>query len=91
MRYLALGLVAAALSGCASMSGPTAEEIAAADDYKCQDYGYKRGTDGYAQCRMQMDQQRAQARAAMAAAYLGSGGGRVRVTPIQAYQLPAPK
>ncbi|WP_293678343.1 hypothetical protein [uncultured Phenylobacterium sp.] len=88
MRYVGI-LLGMALAGCAS--SPTAEEIAASDDYRCQDYGYSRGTEGYAQCRMQIDQQRAQARAAMAAAYLGAGGGQVRRTPQQAYQLPTPK
>ena len=47
------------LAGCAS-----AAQVAAIDDNKCQSYGFAPGSEGYAQCRMTMDVQRQQARAA---------------------------
>jgi expansin (peptidoglycan-binding protein) len=49
---------AALLASCASSA-----ELAAADDSKCQSYGFALGSEGYAQCRMTMDTQRQQARA----------------------------
>jgi len=46
-----LGLLA--LCGCASP-----ERLAAADDARCTSYGFRPGTDAYANCRMQADMQR---------------------------------
>jgi hypothetical protein len=46
-------LCAAALAGCAS-----AEQIAAADDAKCIGYGFTKGTDSFARCRLALDTSR---------------------------------
>lgn len=56
MRRGLVGLAcigALALAGCA-----TSEELASRDDAACTSYGYRVGTDGYANCRLSMDQQR---------------------------------
>lgn len=80
-------IAAAACLGLASCAGgPTPEQIAASDDAQCQSYGYAPGEYGYGQCRMQIDQGRQQRRAAIAAAYLGAGGGQ-----MHPYVLPMPQ
>ena len=65
-RSLALalaGLVALALAGCAgsspqSLTGMLTSDGARRklDDERCQDYGFKRGTDAYANCRLKFEQ-----------------------------------
>lgn len=52
LASLLLGL----LSGCASLSGPSPEELRANDQATCAAYGFKPGTDTYAYCMMQLDQ-----------------------------------
>jgi hypothetical protein len=61
VRWVASIAIAAALAGCM-----TAEERYAADDQQCQSYGFKPGTEGYAQCRMNLDLRRRQAAANIA-------------------------
>jgi hypothetical protein len=53
MKFAALVLTATAmlLGGCAA-------QRAARDDSKCQGYGFKPGSEGYAQCRMTRDVER---------------------------------
>lgn len=80
-RVLLAIMLASCLSACAT--GPTPAQIAAADDASCQSYGASPGSDAYYQCRMAKDQQRQQARAALAAAILS------RPAP-QPYYLPPP-
>jgi hypothetical protein len=67
MKFIAMMACAFALAGCAS-----AEQLAAADDHKCRDYGFVRGDQGYANCRMKMDADRQQRRTAAANA-IGDG------------------
>lgn len=47
-------------------SQAAAAAMAANDDAKCQSYGLQPGSEGYAQCRMNLDNQRAQMAAALA-------------------------
>ncbi len=61
MRILALCALALAVTACANLKAERGAERAAADDQKCQSYGFIPGNDGYAQCRMTMDTQRQQA------------------------------
>jgi hypothetical protein len=49
-----------------------AQTQAAADDAKCQSYGAKPGEPAYVQCRMNLDNQRAQAAAQTRAAVAGA-------------------
>jgi hypothetical protein len=49
-----MGILAALLSGC----GPTPEEQRAMDTQACTGYGFKPGTDTFAHCMMETDQQR---------------------------------
>jgi hypothetical protein len=44
----------------------------AADDAKCRDYGFTPGTEGYGNCRLQLDQIRATKAAAASAAIASS-------------------
>jgi hypothetical protein len=57
------------LAGC-----QTTEERLAADDYRCQSYGLKKGDPAYAQCRMNLDTNRANV---TASERFGAGGGIV--------------
>lgn len=50
-----LTALAAALAGCAT--DPQAQM--ASDDAQCRSYGVQRGSPGYVQCRMSLDQGRA--------------------------------
>lgn len=72
MRYLiAIALLCLPLAGCGSMMvGQTRAELLEADRSQCADYGFRRGTDAYADCMMQQDQDR-QARADRARRALG--------------------
>jgi hypothetical protein len=72
---LCAGLVA--LAGCAST-----EERAASDDQKCLGYGMTPGSDGYAGCRMTIDQNRVQAREMKKAA---AGAAVVNAQLMRAY------
>lgn len=54
MRFLAI-IAVLTLCGCSSMKPA---DLALADNNRCIGYGFKPGTDAYAQCRMQVDQQR---------------------------------
>lgn len=47
-----------ALAGC-NLSGPSAAQLEAAADAKCQSYGAHIGSDAYVRCRMALDQQHA--------------------------------
>ena len=53
------------LAGCTTM---TPEERRAADEETCRDYGFRRGTDSFAECLQRIDlDRRAQRRASMIA------------------------
>ncbi len=54
MRYLLIALVPLAVAGCVS-----AEDQRAMDQDKCASYGYRPGTNRFADCMMDQDQQRA--------------------------------
>jgi hypothetical protein len=56
-RWFFLIAFALALEGCV-----TTEQQLAIDDQQCHSYGFAGGTQGYAQCRMNLDMQRQQAR-----------------------------
>lgn len=59
------------LAGCSTLSGlagPTPEELASTDDQACHsDYGLKRGSDAYADCRLRLKEMRAANGRALAA------------------------
>lgn len=59
MRLLLTALVSAMLAGCSTM-GMSPAQIAQADQNKCLGYGFKVNTDAYAQCRLQLDAERAE-------------------------------
>ena len=54
MRILVV-LAFLTLTGC-----QTVEHLAARDDGACKSYGFQFGTDGYAACRMRLQEQRAE-------------------------------
>jgi hypothetical protein len=54
MRYALLALVPLAFAGCVS-----AEDQRAMDQDKCTSYGYRPGSNRFADCMMDQDQQRA--------------------------------
>jgi hypothetical protein len=54
MKYIVLAALAAALGGCV-----TTEDRMAQDDAKCASYGLLKGSGPYAQCRMQLENNRA--------------------------------
>lgn len=62
-------LLALLLAGC-----QTTEERLAADDVRCQSYGLHKGDPAYAQCRMNLDTNRANV---TASERFGAGGGLV--------------
>jgi hypothetical protein len=69
--------MAIVLAGCANKPDPAqlqaiAQARAAADDAKCQSYGAKPGEPAYIQCRVALDNQRAQMRATVAGALIAS-------------------
>lgn len=53
MRYVLLALVPLAVAGCVS-----AEDQRAMDQEKCASFGYRRGTDSFADCMMKQSVQR---------------------------------
>ena len=69
--------MAIALGGCVNHPDPAelqalAKARDAADDAKCQSYGAKPGEPAYVQCRVALDNQRAQMRATVAGALIAS-------------------
>jgi hypothetical protein len=54
MRYILVALVPLVIAGCVS-----SEEQQARDQDKCASYGYQQGTNRFADCMMEQDQQRA--------------------------------
>lgn len=55
---IAIAALCATLSGCASMALKSRAELVALDQTTCTDYGFRQGTDAYAQCMFQLDQLR---------------------------------
>jgi hypothetical protein len=55
MRKIAILCAFLALCGCGHSQ--TAEQIAAAQDQKCRNFGAKPGTQAYIDCRLQLDRQ----------------------------------
>jgi hypothetical protein len=91
MRLVLAFLVLALVGGCAqyraeqqARAAAMAQAQAASDDAQCRSYGAQSGSQMYIQCRMSLDQQRQQTRAALAAAILS------RPAP-QPYYLPPPQ
>jgi len=64
MRLLAVCLCLA-VSGCAGANPNSLVGVMSVDarkqmdDEKCQEFGYRKGTDGYAKCRIELERQRA--------------------------------
>lgn len=56
-RFLICALLAVGLAACT-----TAAEQKAADEKKCEGYGFKAGTNSFAKCMMVIDQNRAKMR-----------------------------
>lgn len=75
------------LASCASMSGPTSAELDAQDVATCSGYGFKIGTDKFAECRMQLDGERRAGDQAMAAAMLS----RPQLPTYSPYLVPMPR
>ena len=75
-RAIVLG--ALLLAGC-----QTTEERFAKDDAQCQSYGVAKGTPAYTQCRMQIDQNRANVRAAER---FGTGSQPYLFFPVRTYE-----
>jgi hypothetical protein len=75
MRIIAACIVALTLAGCADYEArqqAQAQAQQANDDAQCQSYGAAPGSPAYIQCRMNLDNQRAQMRAAVASALVGN-------------------
>lgn len=75
MRIAAACILAMMLAGCAdyearqqAQAQAQAQAQQANDDAQCQSYGAAPGSQSYIQCRMNLDNQRAQMRAAVAGA-----------------------
>ena len=60
-----------------------AQAQSVSDDAQCQSYGAAPGSPSYIQCRMNLDNQRAQERAQTRAAVAGALAGRVMPPPTQ--------
>ena len=85
MRKIALlACLGLSLAGCQTFEEMRAEQDRA-DDARCQQYGAKRGTPGYTQCRLDTDRNRAiesQSRRPVVVQTWGVGfGGFCRNTP----------
>lgn len=83
MRYVLPILLFPILVAC----GPSAEEIArleAMDHEKCIRLGFVKGTDGYGNCRLQIEAMRNQYNAAVM-------GGVLSRPPAPIYQPPPPR
>lgn len=64
MKPLILLIAAAAalaLAGCSSLRGPSADQLAAAQDAQCRSYGSTPGSAAYVNCRTQLAGQYAEA------------------------------
>ena len=91
MRYVLMACVL--LAGCAEMEAArqrAAAQQAADDNAQCQYYGIRYGTPEYGQCRIMLQQARAQADAnqtAAAAALLGAAA--IMAQPPQPAYVPA--
>lgn len=73
MKLLRVGaLIALAITknGCAEYQAQRAQAMADNDDAQCQSYGAQPGSPAYIQCRMNLDNQRAQMRTAIASQML---------------------
>jgi hypothetical protein len=57
-KFILLACLALPLAACQTIEERQAE-IDRADDARCQQYGAKRGTPGYTQCRLEIDRNRA--------------------------------
>lgn len=56
MKLMIVVVIAATLlAGCSTL-GESPEQVAADDDASCTNYGFKPGTDAFAQCRLQLAQ-----------------------------------
>lgn len=87
-RMVFVFLLAGTMAGCSTMgTGPTMEQVAASDDAQCLSYGFKPATDSYANCRMQLQQTRAQNARAAYAAWQNS---QQRYQPQSAFVMQAP-
>ena len=60
MRFLALALGALMLTACVTVHNPWEMRArqALSDHWDCKDYGFEQGTEFYAQCRMDIAQNR---------------------------------
>lgn len=77
----------ALLAGCSTtpaLQGPTPEMIAAADNERCIGYGFKPGTDAYADCRLRIEEARQANYRAAAAVPMPS----FQSAPLAPYQIP---
>ena len=87
LRFAAVVIVSAVLSGCAEYQARRQQEqaqaLAAQDDAQCSSYGADHGSQAYIQCRMNLDNQRAQMRAALASQLMG----RMMTPPPQTQQM----
>jgi hypothetical protein len=59
MQAIAAICLVLSLAACASWDAERRARLAAADDAKCQGYGFKPGTEPYGNCRLQVEQIRA--------------------------------
>ena len=90
MRIIAACALALMLAGCAQYNQYQQEQaqaeaanVAANDDGQCRSYGAAPGSQAYIQCRMNIDNQRAQTRAALGAALMG----RMMTPPPQSQNI----
>ncbi len=79
VRSLALVLTAlVALAGCATWGEARRAAADAKADAKCRELGFKPGTEGYGNCRLQLEQIRATNRAASEAEWAGIQARRAK-------------
>lgn len=88
MKYLPAAIMITfclSIGGCTTLSGPSHAEMVTQDQTACSEYGFKAGTDAFAQCMEQRDSQRsaAYANAVRAAAH-------VTYNPVTIYTPPPP-
>jgi len=69
---IAIVIACVALAGCAA----SPERLAAQDHQKCVDLDFTPGTEGYGNCRLQLESIRAQNRAARISAFSGIMAGQ---------------
>jgi hypothetical protein len=86
-KLVLLSSVTLSLAACQTIEERQAE-IDRADDARCQQYGAKRGTPGYTQCRLDIDRNRAIESQSRRPVVIGVGpvwgvgiGGYCRSTP----------